>query len=616
MASAAPLGLTTRRLLRYSPYHHQCSDSLNNSLSNQLTRQFEQAFQKCGFKPEFGKVVLSQRPELSNYQCNGALPVAQSSKGNPRQIAQKILDALDNKEIFSTISIDGPGFINITLSDDFLIRQVNRLTKANYAELLPDGNKRKTIIDFGGPNVAKPMHVGHMRTTLIGDCLQKLFKLLGIPIESDIHLGDWGTHMGMLICEIERKYPDLPYFDMNFKGPYPSNPPVTIEDLDQLYPQASARCKNDKAEMEKALKATVELQNGRPGFRALWQHIMDVSLVALRRDFDELGVHFDQWFGESRYHQRIPALLKRLKDNGTAIVSNGALVVSLTDVSQGREIPPLILVKSDGGYLYGTTDMATLEERVDDFKVKQILYVVDKRQSLHFEQVFLAGYKTGLADKTISLEHIGYGTVNGPDGKPFKTRSGGTMKLKDLIEQVKEESHNRLSEMRAAEGYDEAERLVIANKVAIAALKFGELMHDCAADYIFDIGKFTRFEGRTGPYVLYSAVRIKSILKKASEQGLTIGPISAISGPERELFLELCRLPDILVSAYQNRMPSYLCEFAFNLSQVFNRFYLQCHILTEQNKSLQSSWLGLLSLCLEQMQLVLHLLGIDIPERM
>ncbi len=409
---------------------------------------------------------------------------------------------------------------------------------------------------------------------------------------------------------------DLPYFDSAFTGPFPSESPVTIADLDQLYPQASARCKGDKAEMEKALKATVELQNGRPGYRALWQHIMDVSLVALRRDFDELGVNFDQWFGESHYHERIPALLQRLKDNGTAIVSNGALVVSLTDVANGKEIPPLILVKSDGGYLYGTTDMATMEERIDDFKVKQLLFVVDKRQSLHFEQLFLATYKTGLADKTISFEHIGYGTVNGPDGRPFKTRAGGTMKLKDLIEQVKEESLKRLSEMRAADAYDQAERQIIADRVAIAALKFGELMHDCAADYIFDIGKFTRFEGRTGPYVMYSAVRIKSILKKAVEQGLTVGPIAAITGPERELILELCRFPDLLVNAYENRMPSYLCEFAFNLSQVFNRFYLQCHILNEQDKTLQSSWLGLVSLCLAQMQLVLYLLGIDIPERM
>jgi arginyl-tRNA synthetase len=592
------------------------SHSLNTLLSAQLTEQFQEAFQKCGLQPEFGKVVVSQRPELSNYQCNGALPLAKSIKGNPRQIAEKILDALENKELFSALSIDGPGFVNITLSDNFLIERARLLTKPNYAELVASSARPKTIIDFGGANVAKPMHVGHMRTALIGDCLQKLFRLLAVPIESDIHLGDWGTQMGMLICEIERKWPDLPYFDRTFEGTYPSQSPVNIDDLDQLYPQASARCKADKTEMEKALKATVELQNGCRGYRALWQHIMDVSLVALRRDFDELGVHFDQWFGESRYHDRIPALLKRLKDNGTAIVSDGALIVSLTDVAHGREIPPLILVKSDGGYLYGTTDMATLQERVDDFKVKQIIYVVDKRQSLHFEQLFLAAHKTGLAEKTITLEHIAYGTVNGTDGKPFKTRSGGAMKLKDLIEIAKEEALKRLSEMRAAEGYDEAERLEIANKVGIAALKFGELMHDSSVDYIFDISKFTRFEGRTGPYVLYSAVRIKSILKKAEEQGLTIGPISTITGHERELLLELCRFPDLLVHAYENRMPSYLCEFAFNLSQVFNRFYLHCHILNEQDKILQSSWLGVLSLCLDQMQSVLKLLGIDIPERM
>jgi arginyl-tRNA synthetase len=585
-------------------------------LSEQLTRQFQQAFEKCGLNSEFGKVVPSQRPELSNYQCNGALPAAQSAKTNPRQIAQKVLDALENKEIFSAISIDGPGFINVTLSDQFLIETASALTKPNYKELLPASAKKKTIIDFGGANAAKPLNVGHMRTLLIGDCLQKLFKLLDVPIESDIHLGDWGTHMGMLICEIELKSPELPYFDANFTGTYPSESPVHISDLDQLYPKASARCKADKIEMDKALKATVEMQNGRPGYRALWKHIMDVSLAALHRDIDELGVHFDLWFGESDYHERIPAMLKRLKDNGTASMSNGALVVLLDDVSPDREIPPLILVKSDGGYLYGTTDMATVEQRVNDFKAKQFIYVVDKRQSLHFEQLFLSAYKTGLASKEITFEHIGYGTVNGPDGRPFKTRLGGAMKLKDLIAMAKEESLKRLGEMRAAETYDKAERLVIANKVGMAALKFGELMHDCMADYIFDISKFTRFEGRTGPYVLYSAVRIKSILKKAEEQGLTIGPISTITGPERELFLELCRFPDLLVNTYEKRMPSYLCDFAFNLSQVFNRFYLQCHILNEPNKTLQSSWLGLLALCLEQMQLILYLLGIEIPERM
>ncbi len=589
------------------------------SVSDILTSIFAQAFTQLGLRKELGKVVISERRDLSDYQCNGALAGARELKQNPRQIAERIIEIVNKdkqKEVFSALAIDGPGFINIKLSDKFLISSLQILEQSKKIAPLPANERKYTIIDFCGANIAKPMHVGHLRTTLLGDSLQKLCRFLGLPVTSDTHLGDWGTQMGMLIAVMMHKFPDLPYFKAHFTGPYPEESPVTIEDLESLYPQASKRCESDKEAMAAALYETTQLQNGVPYARALWKHFVNVSIKALKEDFAALDVYFDLWKGESDVHDRIPHILEKLKAEGHAIVSDGALIIPLTDPEGKEEIPPLLLVKSDGAYLYGTTDIATLEERLEDLHAEQILHVVDRRQSMHFKQFFLAARKIGLAGPNIGLEHIAFGTVNGPDRKPFKTRAGGVMKLKELIHLATEEARKKLAEMRAASEYDADESEKIAKAVGIAALKYGDLMHDHNTDYVFDLEKFSRFEGRTGPYILYAAVRIKAILRKAKEQGIAIGPLTTISGIERELMLELLRLPDILYLAYHKRMPNYLCDFAYDVAYTFNRFYLQCHILSEENQALRASWLALSDLCLFELEALLSLLGISVPERM
>lgn len=589
------------------------------STCEKLSEIFSHTFNSLGISPNLGKVVISERRDLSDYQCNGAMAAARELKQNPRNIAEKIIEAVKKNpehEIFSDLTIDGPGFINIKLANKFLIDTLAQVQKKKLIAPLPASERKNTVIDFGGANIAKPMHVGHLRTTLLGDCLQRLCRALGVIVTSDTHLGDWGTQMGMLIAEMRHEHPELPYFKENFSGPFPTEPPVNIEDLEKLYPQAAKRCQTDKEAMAQALYETTQLQNGAPYARALWKHFVDVSIQALKEDFSALGVHFDLWKGESDVHDRIPKIIEKLKAEGHAILSDGALVIPVKDPSGKEEIPPLLLVKSDGAYLYATTDVATLDERIHDLHAEQIWHVVDKRQSLHFKQLFLAARQTGMAGPEIDLEHISFGTVNGPDRKPFKTRAGGVMKLKDLINQATEEARKRLSEMRAASEYEEEEKEAIAKAVGIAALKYGDLMHDHNTDYVFDLEKFSRFEGRTGPYVLYAAVRIKAILRKAKEQNFAIGPISKITNIEKELMLELLRLPDILYTAYHKRMPNYLCDYAYELAYTFNRFYLQCHILTEKDDELRSTWLGLCDLCLFALQTLLSILGIDTPERM
>ncbi len=457
------------------------------------------------------------------------------------------------------------------------------------------------------------MHVGHLRSSVIGASLQRIFHFVGDSVVSDIHLGDWGTPMGMLICELRRRSPALVYFDAAYTGPYPRVSPVSIGDLEQMYPEAAARCAADPQEMQAALEATTELQGGRPGYRALWQHFHDVSVSAIQEICDRLGVHFDLWYGESTVHNRIPALLQRLQAAGSAVLSDGALVVPVAD--EGESMPPLLLAKSDGSYLYGTTDLATIEERVEDLRADRVLYVVDKRQSLHFEQLFRAARRTGIA-QAVALEHVAFGTVNGPDGKPFKTRQGGVMRLNDLLDMAIDEAGKRMNEAGVAEGYAPDEQQAVAEKVAVAALKFADLANYRMSNYIFDLDKFTRFEGRTGPYLLYAAVRIKSLLRKAAAQGYSVGPFVAPTGADRDLILELAKFPSAVQAAYADCAPNYLCGFAFDLAQVFSRFYQNCPILAEPDTARRESWLALAQLCLRELEVTLGLLGIDVPERM
>lgn len=586
------------------------------SIREKLTEIFSSAFRSSGYDPGFGRVIISDRTDLGEYQCNGALTSAKIHKRNPRDVAENVIAAIEERELFEDISVAAPGFINITLSSAYLTGIVQKMATDDRMGVLTAQPPKNVVIDFGGPNVAKPMHVGHLRSTIIGDSLQRLFRYAGDRVTSDIHLGDWGLQMGMLICELQRRSPELSYFNASYAGPYPAEPPVAIDELEEMYPAASAACKSDKASMEAARRATAELQQGRPGYCALWKHFVDVSVEALKNDLMKLGVSFDLWQGESHYNERLPPMIEELKAAGHARVSEGALVIPVASPSDKKEVPPLMLEKSEGGYLYGTTDLATVEERVRDFHAGTILYVVDKRQHLHLEQVFRAARIVSYAGSA-KLEHIAFGTMNGPDNKPFKTRAGGVMKLKDLISMVADKAISRMEEGRIAGTYDAAERRQIADLVGIATLKFADLSNHRTSDYVFDLEKFSKFEGRTGPYVLYSAVRIKSILRKAKEAGASAGTILPSREPaERALMFSLAQLPDAFVRAYAERAPNYLCDFAFDLAQSFSGFYQQCHILREQDRPLRESWLALSQLCLRELETVLSILGISIPERM
>jgi arginyl-tRNA synthetase len=585
-------------------------------MQSMLSDIFADAFDQIGLDRRFGQVTESARPDLGQFQCNGALAAAKEAKRNPREIAQQITERLTRHPSIESLSIAGPGFINILLKDAFLARYANDMLQDERLSCPPTSTPRTVIIDFGGPNVAKPMHVGHLRSSIIGDSLQRLLRYSGEKTIADNHLGDWGTQIGMLITELRQRNPQLPYFDEQYDGAYPEQPPVSLGDLEEMYPMASKRCKSNEQDMAEAIQATAELQQGRPGYVALWRHFYDLSLRALQKEFERLDIHFDFWLGESHYKQRMEAMVERLKMEGKAVASEGAFIIAVSRDDDLKEIPPLLIEKSGGGYLYGTSDLATIEERVERFDAKEIVYVVDKRQGLHFEQVFRAAHITRIAPSDALLVHVGFGTVNGPDGKPFKTREGGVMKLGDLVERVNAKALERMAEAGVAKNFDEKERRGVASMVGLAALKFADLSNHRESNYIFDIDKFTQFEGKTGPYLLYTTVRIKSILRNAAERGIKGGAITAPGDAERKLLLLAGRLPDVLRIARESYLPNYLCDFAFTLSQEFNRFYRDCHILSEKDRATQGSWISIIRLMLAQLELILGLLGIQTPERM
>jgi arginyl-tRNA synthetase len=584
------------------------------ALAAELSRIAGQAFAAEGLSEDFGLVQLSDRPDLASFQCNGALAAAKASKSNPRAIAEKIAARLKAEAIFSKVEIAGPGFLNLDLTEDALNARAAALADER-APWVSNPNGKTAVIDFGGPNIAKPMAVHHLRSSIIGDCLQRLYRANGWRVVSDVHLGDWGLQMGQLISEIEIEGIAPIYFDPNFVGPYPEESPVSMEDLETLYPRASAACKADPARLEAARRATVDLQAGRPGYRALWRHFVKVTEVGLTREFGALGVTFDLWNGESSVDALIPPMIEDLKARGLAELSEGALVVPVVKDDDKKPLPPLILVKSEGGVLYGTTDLATVIERVRAYDPDLILYVVDHRQHGHFEQVFRAAAKAGLSGKA-QLEHVGYGTMNGADGKPFKTRAGGAMKLHDLIGMAKAEAEKRLAEAGLGADYSADERAEIARKVGIATIKFADLSNHRTTDYIFDLERFSKFEGKTGPYLQYAAVRIQSMLRKAREQGLEPGVPAVRSLEERKLILQLLSLGDMLTAAEDKRAPNMLCEYAFELAQNFSRFYGEHHVLSETDEGLRAARLGLCALVLSVLTGVLALLGIEIPERM
>ena len=581
------------------------------SLAQKLTEIIGEAFAAQGVSASLGTVKVSDRPDLAQFQCNGALIPAKAAGKNPREIATAVAEILKSRPEFSKIEIAGPGFININVTDEYLAAFLNG---ADERFNIPRADPETVILDYGGPNVAKPMHVGHLRSAIIGETLKRLCLFAGYKAIGDVHLGDWGTQMGQIISELEIRNPGWPYFDAKFTGPYPAQSPVTLEDLEEIYPAASLACKEDEDRMETARAATVELQGGRPGYRALWQHFVDVSVAAVKKNFEALDVHFDLWNGESSVHDVIAPMVDMLKGKNLAIESEGALVIDVAQPDDKKEIPPLILYKRDGAVMYGTTDLATIYDRVKTMNPVKIVYVVDQRQNLHFEQVFRAARKSGIASANVELTHAGFGTMNGTDGKPFKTREGGVLKLSELIRMGVEKAQARLREADIAQDADETERDDIAKKVAIAAIKFADLQNNRIADYVFDLDRLTSFEGKTGPYLLYQAVRIKSLLKKADAENITAEFV--IRDEDRALALLLTELPDYFAVALCDYTPHVLCDYAYKLAQEFSSFYAACHIISEKDAALKSSRLALCALTYRQLAFILDLLGIPVPERM
>jgi arginyl-tRNA synthetase len=597
-----------------------------DSLAAKLTKITEQAFSALGLPPEYARVMVSGQSEAAQFQCNGAMPSAKAARKNPREIAQLVIDqlkALDKDGIFSHLSVGGPGFINIAITDALIAAHLAGLNADPKLGVPLIAAGQTVILDYGGPNVAKAMHVGHLRSSIIGDSLRRLLGEVGYAVIADVHLGDWGTPMGQIISELELRHPGWVYFDQQFSGSYPGysgshivDSPVSMTDLEEIYPLASKGCKEDEARAEKARQATADLQNGRAGYRALWNQFVYVSVHGMKKNFDALGVHFDLWKGEGSVHDLIEPMVENLKAKNLAREDDGALVIDVAREDDKKEIPPLILYKRDGAVMYGTTDLATLVDRMQENKPTKIIYVVDQRQGLHFEQVFRAARKGGIVPESVELTHAGFGTMNGADGKPFKTRAGGVMKLEDLIAMAVEKAHVRLKEAKLAEDMPPAEKEEIAHKVAIAAIKFADLQNNRIADYAFDLDRMTAFEGKTGPYLLYQAVRIKSLLRKAAEQGLHPAKDFVLKAEDTPLGLLLAELPDQIHLAVKNYAPHILCDYAYKVAQEFSSFYGKCHILSESDAALRGSRLALCALTARHLQTVLNLLGIGIPERM
>ncbi len=588
------------------------------SLAKALSAAAGAAFEAMGLEARLGEVRRSDKPELADFQCNGAMAAAKAAGRNPREIAVEIAGALKAHPLVLSAEVAGPGFINLRVSDAALsaLAKAVRGDAMAGGELAPD--RQVTVIDFGGANVAKPMHVGHLRSAVIGDTLQRLLRFLGDTVISDVHLGDWGLQMGHLVTELEDEQPGLVYFDAGFTGPYPKESPVTIEDLGRLYPQASNKAKADEARNERSQRAVAEMQAGRAGYRALLRHFIDVSVEALKVDYGFLNVSFDLWKGESDVDHLIPGLVERFKAAGLAEQSDGAWIVHVAKEGDKKEMPPVMLVNSRGGTGYHTTDLATILDRMETQTPtpERMLYVVDQRQALHFEQVYRAAGLLGLIEES-RLEHIGFGTVNGPDGKPFKTREGGVLRLADLNAMALEEATKKIDAAgKLPEDMDEDERLAVARQVAVAALRFSDLMNTRMTNYVFDLDRFTSFEGKTGPYLLYAAVRVKSVLRKAADAGHLPGAVALHEETERALVLQLDGFGAALLGSREKRMPHILCEHLYSLAQAFSAFYGALPIASESDAAKRASRLALADAVRHQLETGLGLLGITVPERM
>jgi arginyl-tRNA synthetase len=597
-------------------------------LRTELGEAVAAAFAAEGVDAAQARVTASDRPDLADFQSNGALAAARALKANPRELAGRVAERLKADPRLASVEVAGPGFINLKIADAALaVRATQVASDADRSGAAPAARPRRVVIDYGGPNVAKPMHVGHLRSSIIGESLKRLYRFRGDQVWGDAHFGDWGFQMGLLITALaDRGGADA--FMAEGDGPFPVESPVTLEDLESMYPAAAARAKEEPEFRDRARKATAELQGGRPGYRAVWKHMHDVSMKGLQREFAALGVAFDLWNGESDADPLIPGMVDELRAQGLLVQDAGAQVVHVARPGETRKKkladgsvieapspPPLLVVSSEGSAMYGTTDLATIKQRRRDQDFDLVLYVVDERQAEHFEQVFRAAYLAGYAPEG-SLDHLGFGTMNGPDGKPFKTRAGGVLKLHDLITQATDKARERLRDARLGADLPEAEFEAIARKVAVAALKFADLSNARTTSYVFDLDRFISFEGKTGPYLLYQAVRIKSLLRKAAEQGAALGPIAIAEPAERDLALTLDAFSQAVAEAYDKKMPHLVAEHAYRLAQSFSKFYAACPVLAAPDATTRGSRLALSRAALDQLEIALDLLGIETPERM
>lgn len=581
-----------------------------------LSEEMGKAFEAAGYDPALGRVTPSNRPDLCEYQCNGAMAGAKQYHKAPVMIANEVAEKLAGSAVFKEASAIAPGFLNLKLSEEFLADVVNRMTQEPKFGLETPGRLKKIIIDYGGANVAKPLHVGHLRPAIIGESIKRICRYVGHEVIGDVHLGDWGLQMGLVITEVKERQPDLVYFDENFQGEYPEKAPFTIAELEEIYPTASAKSKEDAEYKAAAMEATFKLQSGVRGYRALWRHIMNVSVADLKRNYDSLNVEFDLWKGESDVHDLIPEMVAYLKEGGYAYISEGALVVDVKEETDTKEVPPCMILKSDGASLYNTTDLATIMERMRLYHPDMIIYITDKRQDLYFEQVFRCARKTKLVEAETELKWIGHGTMNGSDGKPFKTREGGVMRLENLIRETRDEMYRKIREGREM-SEEEAGR--VAEIVAMAAIKYGDLSNQAAKDYVFDIDRFTSFEGDTGPYILYTVVRIKSILNKYKEQGGSLDNLclrAAENESEKALQMQLVQFNAMMQAAAEETAPHKVCAYIYDLANAFNHFYHETKILSEENRERRESLLALLVLVRDVMEVCIDVLGFSVPDKM
>ena len=581
-----------------------------------ISEEMGKGFEAAGYEAQLGRVTVSNRPDLCEYQCNGAMAGAKKYHKAPIMIAKDVVEKLADSKVLEMAEAVNPGFINLKVSGEYMAQYLEEMRNSEKMGVEEAKNPQTMILDYGGPNVAKPLHVGHLRSAIIGESIKRMGRYLGHTVIGDVHLGDWGLQMGLIITELHKRKPELVYFQENYEGEYPAEAPFTISELEEIYPAASGKSKEDEEYKAEALEATHQLQMGNRGYRALWKHILQVSVTDLKKNYANLNVDFDLWNGESSVQDTIAPMVQKLKDQGLAYEDQGAIVVDVKEESDTKEVPPCMILKSDGAALYTTTDLATIVERMEKYNPDEIMYVVDKRQEMHFVQVFRCAKKAGMVKEDTKLTFLGFGTMNGKDGKPFKTREGGVMRLENLIRDINEEMYKKIVDNRSIK---EEDARATAKIVGLSAIKYGDLSNQASKDYIFDIERFTSFEGNTGPYILYTTVRIKSILNRYKEEGGNLDVLKILaagSDSEKALMLEASKFNQVITNAYEEKAPHKICSYIYELANAFNRFYHETKILAEEDQAKKESYLALLMLVKNILEACIDMLGFEAPERM